>query len=118
MNKNSCILSLDFQAAFDKISHTYLYQILREHGFSDRFIGQIRCMYEGPTASVQINGNLSTPFPIQSSKRQGCPLSVLLYALCLNPLLYMIDEVTKGNRVNTRTTKTAITAYAVMSTLY
>jgi hypothetical protein len=69
-------------------------------------------MYEGTTASVQINGYLSTPFPIRSSIRQGCPLSVVLYALCLNAILYMIVEVTKEIRVNTRSTKTAIFAYA------
>jgi hypothetical protein len=40
MNKKICVLSLDFQAAFDKIPHTY--QTLRDHGFSDRFIDQIR----------------------------------------------------------------------------
>jgi hypothetical protein len=75
-----CILSLDFQAAFDRISHTYLYRILRAHGFRDRVIGQIRSLYEGATASVQINGYKSIPIPIRSSIREGCTLSVLLYA--------------------------------------
>jgi hypothetical protein len=112
LNKRLCILSLDFQEAFDRISHTYLYRILGAHGFSDRFIGQIRSLYEGTTASVQINGYRSNPIPIRSSIRQGCPLSVLLYALCLNPLLCMIDKVTKGIRVDARSARIAIVAYA------
>jgi hypothetical protein len=32
-----CILSLDFNEAFDRISHTYLFNILRIYGFSERF---------------------------------------------------------------------------------
>jgi hypothetical protein len=86
-----CILSLDFQAAFDNLSHTYLYRILSAHGLGEKFQGQIKSMYEGATASVQINGHISSPIPILCAIRQGCPLSMHLYALCLNPLLYMID---------------------------
>jgi len=41
-----CLLSLDFRKAFDRISHTYLFTILRSYGFSDRFIDRIKCMYE------------------------------------------------------------------------
>jgi len=31
-----------------------------------------------PTASVQINGTLAGPVPIQIVVRQGCPLSMIL----------------------------------------
>jgi hypothetical protein len=77
-NKELCILSLDFQVAFDNISHTYLYKILRAHGFDEKFQGQIKSMYEGTTASVQINGHISSPIPILCCIRQGCPLSMPL----------------------------------------
>jgi hypothetical protein len=32
-----CVLSLDFQGAFDNISHEYLYEVIHRHGFSDKF---------------------------------------------------------------------------------
>jgi hypothetical protein len=110
-NKKLCILSLDFKDAFD-ISHTYLYEILKGHGFKEGFIDQIRTIYAGAMASVQINGHLSSTFPIQSGIRQGCLLSVILYAIVLNPLLYKIDNALKGVKVGPRTTKTTIVAYA------
>ena len=31
-----CILTIDFKEAFDKISRSYLYALLRQYGFSDR----------------------------------------------------------------------------------
>ena len=84
-NNALCILSLDFKAAFDNTSHTYLFTMLKAYGFSDEFQQRIKTMYEGATSSVQINGHISSSIPIQCSIRQGCPLSVQLFALCLNP---------------------------------
>jgi hypothetical protein len=82
-----CVLSLDFQEAFDWISHQYLYPILRSYGFSDWFIERIRCMYENASSSVQINGQVAGPIPIHCSFRQGCPVSMMLFALCIDRLL-------------------------------
>jgi hypothetical protein len=111
-NKELCILSLDFQAAFDNISHTYLYKIIRAHGFDEKFQRQINSMNEGATASLQINGHISSPIPIHCSIRQGCPLSMHLYALCLNPLLHMIEKELRGISIDPRKPRTAIMAYA------
>jgi hypothetical protein len=73
-----CILSLDFRIAFDCISHHYLFQILAGYSLSEWFIDRILSMYENATASLQINGVLAGPIPIQSVIRQGCPLSMAL----------------------------------------
>jgi hypothetical protein len=94
-----CILSLDFKDAFDNISHAYLYEILKSHGFNESFIDQIRNIYAGAKASVQIKGHISNAFPIHCGIRQGCPLSAILYAVVLNPLLYKIGKVLKGVKV-------------------
>jgi hypothetical protein len=80
-----CIVSLDFEAAFDNISHTSLFTLLDSYGFSGIFQGRIRAMYTDLTSSFKINGHLSSPIPINCSIRQGCPLSMLLFALCLDP---------------------------------
>jgi hypothetical protein len=57
-----CLVSLDFQDAFDRISHTYLTTILRSYGLSDWFVDRIRTMYEGEHLSVSINGYISGPW--------------------------------------------------------
>jgi hypothetical protein len=85
VKKKLCVLTLDFKAAFDRLSHTYLYQALRAHGISEECITKIKTLYNDATASVQINGHITSPFPLNSSIRQGCPLSMQLYALYLNP---------------------------------
>jgi hypothetical protein len=80
----SCVLTLDFQNAFDRILH-HLFQILQLYGISNWFIERLQTLYENATASVQINGILAGPIQIHSAVRPGCPLSMVLYALCLHP---------------------------------
>ena len=65
-----CVLSLDFQEAFDRISHQYLFAILRSHGFSNWFVERIKGMYEVAVSSVHIYGHISEPIPIHCSIRQ------------------------------------------------
>jgi hypothetical protein len=95
-----CVLSLDFQHAFDRISHQYSFQILQAYGLSPLFIDSIRSLYDGATASVQVNGQLAGPIHIKCAIRQGCPLSVVLFALCLQPLIRKLNEALPGLRID------------------
>ena len=107
-----CVISLDFKEAFDKISHSYLFSILQRYGFSNGFIDGIKHVCTDVTSVIQVNGNTSRPIPIHSSVRQGCPLSMVLFALCLNPLLHRLDQQLHGMRIQQSQRKTAIVAYA------
>jgi hypothetical protein len=49
------------------------------------------------TSMVQVNGHMSVPFPIQCSVRQGCPLSMILFALCINPLIPRLEQQLPGH---------------------
>jgi hypothetical protein len=107
-----CVVSPDFKQVFDRISHTYLLTVLRSYGFDAGFIECIRMMYENATSVIRVNGHISTPIPIQCGVRQGCPLSMILFVLCLNPLLYYLDERVQGRRAHGTQRKTTVIAYA------
>ena len=47
-----CVLSLDLQEAFDRISHQYIFTILRSYGFRDWFVERIKSMYEEAASSI------------------------------------------------------------------
>jgi hypothetical protein len=100
--KPLCILTLDFRDAFDRVSHKYLFAILHSYGFTNSFVDQIRHMYTEALSMVPVNGHLSAPFPIQCSVRQWCPLSMTLFTLCINPLIYLLEQELRGIRVNWR----------------
>ena len=116
--KPICIVSIDFSAAFDKISHEYLYKVLSKHGFDDTFIQQIKRLCDNATSEIQINSFRSGQIQIKRSVRQGCPFSMLIYALCLNPLIQSLEKHLSGIKIGRRRTKTAVTAYADDVTIY
>jgi hypothetical protein len=107
-----CVLSLDFKEAFDRIEHKDLFAILQSYGFSDAFVECIKHRYNNATSDVQINGHISAPIQIQCSVRQGCPLSMMLFALCLNPLIHRLEQKLNGIRVHRQQRSTAVVAYA------
>ena len=113
-----CVLAIDFKEAFDKITHSYLYELLRPYGFSDRFQQRIQNIYDNAIASIQINGHRSSPIPIRSSVRQGCSRSMQLFAMCLNPLLCTLENILAGIQFGRRRIKTNVVAYADDVTIF
>ena len=83
----AALLSIDQEKAFDRVDHGYLFEVLRHHNMGSQVEGWIRMLYAAPCSRVLVNQTLTPPFPIERSVRQGCPLSPLLYVLCLEPLL-------------------------------
>jgi hypothetical protein len=107
-----CVLTLDFDSAFDRISHAYLFNILRRYGISQVFIERIRNLYDGAMAAIQINGVMKGRIPIRCAVRQGCPLSMVLYALCLHPLLQTLENTLSGIQIGRNKPIAPVIAYA------
>jgi hypothetical protein len=66
--------------------------MLENYGFSQNFGRRIQSIYEQAASWVHVNGYISKALPINCSIREGCPLSMLLFALCLDPLLRTLHD--------------------------
>ena len=84
---------------------------LHAHAFSDWIQRRIMGLYDKAASDVQINGFRSSLIQINSSIRQGCPLIMQLFALCLNQLIQTLEEL-KGIQIERGQSKTAVIAYA------
>jgi len=69
-------------------------------------------MYDQATTSVQISGVLAGTVSIQSGIRQGCPLSMVLYPLCLDPLIRSLEENLSGLQLGRSHQFVLVLAYA------
>lgn len=106
------ILSTDAEKAFDHVDWSYLTAVLTSLGLGPRMLTSILALYATPCAQVKVNGTLSSRFPIGNGTRQGCPLSPLLFALVLEPLLRSVrsNQNIKGLKVGNMEHK--LSAYA------
>ena len=54
------MIFLDWEKAFDKISHDWLIEALKSYGLPPKMVGMIRKVYENPRFYVEVDGVKST----------------------------------------------------------
>ena len=65
---------------------------IKKVGIKGTFLNIIKAIYDKPTANIVLNGEKLKPFPLRSRKKQGCPLSPLLFNIVLEVLATAIIE--------------------------
>ena len=85
-DKNHMIISIDAEKAFDKIQHPFMIKTLQKAGIEGAYFNIIKAICDKPTASITLNGEKLKAFPLKSGRRQGCPLSPLLFSIVLEVL--------------------------------
>ena len=98
LNKPGYLLALDFEKAFDSISHDYLQRALQSFGFGPVFCEWIKILYTNAKSCVFNGGKSTGYFNIERGLRQGDPLSPYLFILCIECLTHCIrnDNMVKG----------------------
>jgi len=89
-NKESFLITLDAQKAFDSVDHDYLLKVLEVYKFPKEYIKWIKILYTDLNASVLVNGYTTSKFKIQQSVKQGDALSCVLFILAIEPLIQSI----------------------------
>ena len=89
-NKNHITISIDAEKAFDKIQ--IMMKTLQKMGIEGTYLNKVKAIYDKPTANIILNGEKLKSFPLRSGKRQGCPLSPLLFNIVLEVLAMAIRE--------------------------
>ena len=93
------IISIYAEKAFDKIQHPYMIKTLQKVGIEGTYLNTIEAIYVKPTANIILNSKKLKPFPLRSGKRQGCPLSPMLFNIVLEVLTTAIGEEIKWNNI-------------------
>ena len=86
------IISTDAEKAFDKIQHPFMITTLQKMGVEGTYLNTVKDIYDKPTANIIPIGEQLKAFPLQSGRRQGYPLSPLLFNIVLEVLATAIRE--------------------------
>ena len=97
----TAFVAMDNEKAFDRIEHNFIKAVLKKYNFPKNFIKWFNIIYSDITSKVMVNGTFTKDIKINRSVRQGCPLSMILYILCIEPLIYKISQNTliKGIKI-------------------
>lgn len=76
------VAGIDIEKAYDRVAHPFLFGVLEQMGFPDKFLRALRNLYADMTSQVLVNGVVSDPFNVNSGVRQGCPLTPVMFYLC------------------------------------
>ena len=106
------ILQIDFYKAFDSISHDFILSTASKLQIPTTLINWIKIFLTNLSAKLNLNGSLSTPIPVKFGIRQGCPLSMLLLLIDIEPLTQKILSSTKIQGISLGFTSLKVSHYA------
>lgn len=106
VDKDSMILLVDFEKAFDSVEWPYINKLLRSYNFGNDILNWFSTMYSEPESCVINNGHFSNFFRLERGCRQGDPLSPYIFILAIEPLAMAlkndneIQGITMGDKVH------------------
>ena len=85
-------ISIDAEKVFNKIQHPFIKKPLTKVDIEGTHLNLREAISEKPTAKIILNDEKLRTFLLKSGKRQGCPLSPLLYSIVLEVLATAIRQ--------------------------
>ena len=82
---------MDFQKAFDSLSHSYIQNTMKLFGFGDSILNLISHFYDGRDACIMMRGNLTDRIFLKRGVPQGNILSPYVFILTVEILLIKIN---------------------------
>ena len=86
------ILSLDADKAFDKIQHPFLIKTLQSVGIERTFLIILKAIYKKAQSKYHSQWGSTGSLSPKIRKREGCPLSPLLFSILLEVLASTIRQ--------------------------
>ena len=96
--QNHMIISTDAEKGSDKIQHTFMLKTLIKVSIEGTYLNIIKAIFDKATANIILGKKLKT-LSLKSRRRQGCPLSPLLFNVVLEVLATAIREEKEIKRI-------------------
>uniref|UniRef100_A0A8R7PE15 Reverse transcriptase domain-containing protein n=1 Tax=Triticum urartu TaxID=4572 RepID=A0A8R7PE15_TRIUA len=94
------LLKIDIARAFDSVSWEYIIELMCKLGFPARWRDWITLLLSSSSSSCLINGIPGNRIDHLRGLRQGDPLSLLLFILCIDPLHRLLEAATRSGALS------------------
>ena len=92
-NKKKLSLAwLDLRNAFGSVPHCVIVTTLRHLGVPEELVTLICNAYRGASSTIKTSAGLTRSIPIRAGVKQGCPLSPILFNLCIELIVRRIKS--------------------------
>jgi hypothetical protein len=92
----SALVLVDFEKAYDRVSHSYLIALLKRLGLGPKARAWLTASFLEQRATPMVNGWRGRSFEIASGVRQGDPLAPALSVLAIEPLAALLRSSLQG----------------------
>ena len=91
---------------------------LQKMDIEGTYLNIVKAIYDKPTANIILNGKKLKTFSLRSGKRQGCPLSPLVFNTVLEVLATAIREEKEIKGIQVRKKEVKLSLFADDMILY
>ncbi len=112
------LLLLDFEKAFDSLSHEFIDKTLQFFNFGPIFRKYIKLLFSNISSCMLYNGHCSSYFSIRRGCRQGDPISPYLFIISISTLAAALQFDPGINGIKVDNTEYILTQYADDTTLF
>ena len=102
--KGAAIIGLDYEKAYDRVEGEFLFQVMEKMEYPVEIIDWIKTLYNGTKARMIVNGEMGEGIECERGIKQGCPLSMYLYIIYIEPLLQKFNMEIAGLTLDPQTT--------------
>ena len=78
---------IDYEKAFDSLHRDTLWKILYHYGFPEKYVNIIRAIHHKSRCKVNVDGDLTEEFSVNSGVLQGNVLSPFLFAVAMDYIM-------------------------------
>ena len=85
-------IKLDLEKAYDRLEWSFIHRILQAFQFPPKILKIIMSCITSPNTAILVNRGALEPFEPMRGIRQGDPLSLYIFILCMENLGHLIEQ--------------------------